>query len=197
MKLGQRDKRALMALAAAVAVVLIVQFGFPGESRPEVVGLAGGIPAAEKRLARLRQLAAAVPGKRQALKQATAELEQREQAVIQAETGAQAQAQVLQVVRRIAKAQSPPLEIRAVELGQIRPFGEQYGEALVSVTLECRIEELLNLLAELTRSGELVALSDLRIGSSNAKEKTVSARLTVSGVVPRRLAPEKKGLTRF
>jgi hypothetical protein len=37
----------------------------------------------------------------------------------------------------------------------------------------------------------LVATSDLRVLSSNAKEKTVSVRLAVSGVVPRRLANEK------
>jgi len=33
--------------------------------------------------------------------------------------------------------------------------------------------------------------SDLRVLSSNAKEKTVAVRLAVSGVVPRRLVPEK------
>ncbi len=197
MKLQSRDKRALAGLAAAAVALLVFHFATAGDSGPTVTGVSGGIPAAEKRLARLRRLAASVQGKEQVLKQVSAELEQRETAVIQAETANQAQAQVLQVLRRVAKAQEPPLEIRSFELGQIRPFGEQYGEVLVSVSLECRIEELVNLLAAITAQPELVALYDLRIGVGNAKEKTVNARLTVSGVVPRRLVPEKKGLGRF
>ena len=57
--------------------------------------------------------------------------------------------------------------------------------------IECRIDQLVNLLAALQAQPELVATSDLRVLSSNAKEKTVAVRLTVSGVVPRRLVPEK------
>ncbi len=197
MKLSDRDRRALVLLAGAVAVALIAHFALPGEAPAPVVAATGDIPTAERRLERLRQAAASVPGKQEVLKTVTAELAQREKAVIQAETGAQAQARVLEIVRRAAKALPSPIEIRAIELGQIRPFGQEYGEALVSVSFECRIEELVNLLAEITAQQELVALHELRIGSANPKEKTVNARITVSGIVPRSLVPEKKGLTRF
>jgi hypothetical protein len=61
----------------------------------------------------------------------------------------------------------------------------------VAVQIECRIDQLVNLLAGLQSEPELVATSDLRVLSSNAKEKTVSVRLAVSGVVPRRLVAEK------
>lgn len=197
MKLRKRDVRAVAALGLALAIFLVLRFALPGNGQPAVVGIPGGLPPAERRLARLRQLMASVPAKEHVLKSVSADLEEREKAIIQAETGAQAQAQVLQIVRRVAKAQATPLEIRSVELGQLRAFGEDYGEALVSVTVECQIEDLLNLLADLTAQPEMVALNDMRIGAANAKEKTVSARLTVSGVVPRRLVPEKKGLARF
>lgn len=198
MTLRKRDARALAVLAVALVLFALFHFAWPENSAPVISAAgAGSIPTAEQRLARLRRLAASLPGKEQTLKIAASDLEQREKGIIQAETAAQAQAQVLQIVRRVAKAQPSPLDIRSVELGQVRPFGEHYGEALVSVSLECRIEELLNLLAELTAQPELIALEDLRIGSANAKEKTVAARLTVSGIVPRKLVPEKKGLTRF
>jgi hypothetical protein len=59
------------------------------------------------------------------------------------------------------------------------------------VQIECRIDQLVNLLASLETQPELVATSDLRVLSSNAKEKTVSVHLTISGIVPRRLVPEK------
>jgi hypothetical protein len=59
------------------------------------------------------------------------------------------------------------------------------------VQIDCRIDQLVNILAALGSQPELVSTSDLRVASSNAKEKTVGVRLTVSGVVPRRLVPEK------
>ena len=59
--------------------------------------------------------------------------------------------------------------------------------------IECRIDQLINLLAALAARPELISTSDLRITSSNSKDKTVGVRLGVIGVVPRRLVPEKKG----
>jgi hypothetical protein len=122
------------------------------------------------------------------------ELAAREQGLIQADTPAQAQAQLLQIFRRVASRQAPPIEIKTVEMGQIRPLGADYGELTVPVTFDCRIEQLLNLLADLTAQPEIVATSDLRITAGDARQKTLNVRLTVSGVAPRRLVPEKKGL---
>jgi len=197
MTLRARDKRALAVLAAAAVVWLVLNFALPSQGQPKAVGTTEPIPAAEKRLARLRQLAAGVSGKQEVLKQVSAELAQREQGVLQAETAAQAQAQLLEVVRRSAKAQTPPIEIKTVELGQVSRLSDDYGEVQVSVSFDCRIEDLLNLVADLTRQPELLATKDLRVSAGNVKEKTMGVRLTVSGVVPRRLVPEKKGLAAF
>jgi hypothetical protein len=196
-KLSERDRRALLVLAAAGAIFAAAYWFWPGEAPAPVVAAGGDIPTAERRLERLRRLAASVPGKQEALRAVRAELEGRERNILRAETGAQAQARVLEIVRRAAKALPAPIELRSIELGPIRPFGQDYGEAVVSVSFECRIEDLVNLLAELTVQPELIALSELRIGAGNPKEKTVNARVTVSGIVPRALAPEKKGLGRF
>jgi hypothetical protein len=37
----------------------------------------------------------------------------------------------------------------------------------------------------------------MRITSANPKEKTVNVRLTLSGVIPRKLVPEQKGTSLF
>jgi hypothetical protein len=124
-------------------------------------------------------------------KKVSAELATREKGIIRADTAAQAQAQVIQIIRRLGAAENPPIDIRSTELTPVRPFGDSYGEASVAVQIECRIDQLVNLLAALQSEPELVATSDLRVLSSNAKEKTVAVRLAVSGVVPRRLVPEK------
>ncbi len=82
------------------------------------------------------------------------------------------------------------MDIRTESFG-LRPLGDAYGEASVSVLIECRIDQLVNMLAGLAARPELVSTSDLRITPTNSKDKTVSVRLTVSGVVPRKLIPER------
>jgi hypothetical protein len=194
-KLERRDKRALAALAG-VALVLALYVVFSGGSgQTAVVRASGSIPLAEKRLARVRQLASGVAGREQVLKQVSAELAEREKGVIQADTAAQAQAQLVDIVKRVAMAQTPPLEFGTVELGQqVARLGEDYGEVQVSVPFTCHIDELLNFLADLTRHPEALALNDLRISAGDAKQKVILVRLTIAGVVPKRLVPQKKAL---
>jgi hypothetical protein len=194
-KIEQRDKRALVVLAA-VSAALLLYFAFSGQSgQPQVVGAADSIPSAERRLARARRLAAGVSGRQEVLKQVSSELAEREKGVIQADTAAQAQAQLLNVVKRVAKAQNPPLEFGTMELGQqVARLGEDYGEVQVSVPFNCHIDELLNFLADLTRQPEALATNEMRVSAGDAKQKTIQVRLTIAGVVPKRLVPQKKAV---
>jgi Type II secretion system (T2SS), protein M subtype b len=195
MNLSPRDRRALSWLAVAVLVGLVAYFWPAGDNAAAVVAPTGDpVTLAETRLARLRETAATVPAKENVLKKVSADLAVREKGIIQADTAPQAQAQLIQIVRRLGAAENPAIDIRSTELNPIRPFGDSYGEASVAVQIECRIDQLVNLLASLETQPELVATSDLRVLSSNAKEKKVAVRLTVSGVVPRRLIPEKPQL---
>jgi hypothetical protein len=196
-KLGRLDRRTLALLGAATLLAIILRFSLSEEKGPRLVAAPDSIPAAEGHLAKVRQLAATLPQREQALKALSAGLAEREKGVIQADTLAQAQAQLVQIVRRLTGAQTPPIEIRSVEIGQARPLGEQYGEIWVPLSFECRIEQLVQLLADMTAQPELLAVSELRISAVNQldkkKDKTINVRLTFSGVVPRRLAPEKRG----
>jgi hypothetical protein len=67
----------------------------------------------------------------------------------------------------------------------------------VSITVTCRIEELVNYLAALSAQPELTATEEIRFGTSHPKQKTMPIRLTVSGLVARRLVPERKSLPEF
>ena len=64
---------------------------------------------------------------------------------------------------------------------------------MVSVSFSCQIEQLLNLMADLTRQPEAISTRELRIIMGDPKEKLINARVTFAGLVPRRLVPEKKG----
>lgn len=195
MNLSPRDRRAIAWLAVAALVGLVAYFWPVSDGAAAVVAPVGDpVTLAETRLARLRETAATVPAKEEVFKKVSADLAAREKGMLQADTAAQAQAQLIQIVRRLGAAENPAIEIRSTELNPIHPFGDSYGEASVAVQIECRIDQLVNLLAALETQPELVATTDLRVLSSNAKEKTVAVRVTVSGVVPRRLVPEKAQL---
>ena len=191
--LSDRDRRALKLLGAVLVLILAWYFATGDDTSTAVVpAAADSIPAAEKRLGRLRQIAAAVPGKEQVLKQVTTELVEREKGLIQADTAAQAQAQLLQILRRVARDQPNPIDIRNTEVGQVKAYGDQYGEVLVAASFETGIDQLLNLLAGLTAQKELIGTSEIRIGAANPKQKTMPVRLVISGLVRRELLPETR-----
>ena len=191
--MNDRNKRALIVLAVVSTLILGWYFSTEDEVAPVVAASTETIPAAEKRLARLKQLAATVPGKQVVLDKVAAELAAREKGLIPAATAAQAQAQLLQIVARIAKSQPNPIALRNTEMGQIKAFDDHYGEVAVAVNFESGIEQLINFLADLTTQKELIGTSDLRIGSANPKQKTMPIRITISGLVRRDLIPDKKG----
>ncbi|MCU0246557.1 MAG: type II secretion system protein GspM [Bryobacter sp.] len=197
MTLTARDRRALLLLGGALAIAALVVVFTPAENNAPAATAAAvnDIDQAQRRLRRLKELIASVPGKQQELDKLRGDLATREKGLIVAETAAQAQAQLLQVVRRIARAQNPPLEFRSQDIGSMRPLGEYYGETTIGLNFDCRIEQLLNFLTDLAAQPELLATSEIRIAPRNDKEKLLGIRMAVSGVVPKRLAPKvAKGL---
>jgi hypothetical protein len=83
--------------------------------------------------------------------------------------------------------------VRTSDFGAPRAFGE-YGIVYANITFDCHVEQLLNFLADLTREPELIVPAEQRIASGNAKEKLMSVRMTLAGIVSKKLVPEKKGL---
>ncbi|MEZ5354530.1 MAG: type II secretion system protein GspM [Bryobacteraceae bacterium] len=190
----ERDKKALLALAVAIAITLAVKF-WPSGGDEIAAASTNTIPVAERRVERLRQVLATIPGKRTVVEGVEAQLASREKGMLVAETAAQAQAQLLQLVRTLARKQVPPVDISQNDFGPIQAIGDSYGEALVSVTMNCRIEQLVNLLADITAQPELIATHEMRVSpTGDQKQKMLSVRLTVSGVIPKKLVPERKGL---
>ena len=193
MTLGKLDRRTLMFGGAALFVCAVLWIVLPAERQTDIVKPSDTIPAAAKKLSKVRQLAATFPAEDKAQKAAAAQLAAREKGMIQADTPAQAQAQLVQIMRRLAAAQDPPIDVRPTEVGKTQPLGDSYGEVTVPVAFVCRIDQLVNLLADITAQPELLAAGGLRITAGDSKEKVVNVRLTVSAVVPRKLVPEKRG----
>jgi hypothetical protein len=185
-----RERRFLAWTAVSLVLSGVWYFwSNSGSSAAAVVAPTDSTALTEKRLARLRDIAATVPRKEEILKSVTADLARREAGLIQADTAPQAQAQLLQILRRLCDSQM--IQIKQPELIGIAPLGDAYGLATVAVQIECHMEQLINLLSDLAAQPQLLTTTELQVQAANPKEKTVNVRLAVGGVTPRRLVPDK------
>ena len=196
MTVGTLDRRTATMLGLGVAAILLLRFGFYGGSGgTQVVAAGDSVPAAEARLERLRKIASLVPAREAELRRAQEVLTGREKGLITAETAAQAQAQLLEIVRRVGQKEG--IDVRGAEELKIKALGNDYGEVSATVTFHCAIEQFVNFMAALANEPQLLATSEVRVAAANAKQKTIQVRLGLSAVVPRKLVPEKKGLAIF
>jgi hypothetical protein len=188
-KFQSRDIRALALLG--VGVIAMIVYWSMGTAAP-AAGEAGESPEVlEARLTRLRQIAASVPARTQVLKSVDADLQSREKGVIAAATAAQAQAYLLEVARRLAIANK--IDLRGSDFTAPAVLGADYGQVAVTVGFEASIDSFVNLLSDLSKEPELAAPSEIHISTANQKTKTINVRMTLAGVVARKLVPEKKG----
>jgi hypothetical protein len=196
MTISARDQKLLGAWVVLVAIgywFLRPDAGpvsLPTSANQETVAMA------EQRLARLKDIAATASAKQEILKNVSAELAMREQGLIRAETVQQAQAQMITILRQLLGIETPTIEIRSMEMMPVEPFGDaatgvSYGLAPVRLQFECRMAQLVNVLAGLAAKPQLMGTRDFQILASNTKEKTVRVALTVVGVVPKELVPDK------
>jgi len=103
------------------------------------------------------------------MKQATTELESREKGMLKAETSAQAQAQLQELLHNAGAANG--IDIRGIEEMRIKPFGNDYGEASVTVRFTCLIEQLVNLLASLANQPELLSTNQIQISAAPTRAR--------------------------
>ena len=194
--MSDREKRLLLLILPALLLAVVLRFTVLDDAAPGVSGVPGAdaIALAEQRNARLRQLIATLPARDAAMQRATLDLTDRETGIIQADTAAQAQAALVQIARRVAKAEQ--IDVRGGDVTAPKAFGD-YGLVYATITFDCHVEQLVNFLASLQRQPELVSPVEERIASGNTKEKIMNVRMVLAGVVPKKLVPEKKALGAF
>jgi Tfp pilus assembly protein PilO len=195
MTVGTLNRKHVIVLVVCVAAILWIRFGVYGDHTTSSVTATETIPQAEHRLQKLRQAAATAPAKEELLQKATAELAEREKGLLRAPTEAQASASLLETLNSLAKSNG--ITTQGAEFRD-KPLTKDYGEVTVTVRFNCDIAQLVNLLAALADQTQILATDDLRLNPvPNDKNKTIQVLLTVSGVVERKLLPEKKGGTLF
>jgi len=197
LKLSDRERRLLILIVPALVLALILRFTLFSDSSSATTGATGAdsIQLAQQRATRLRQLKSLVPAREAVMKQTALDLAAREKGLISGDTAAQAQASLLEAARRVGKADQ--IDIRGGDFPAPKVFGD-YGMVFTSITFDCHIEQLVNFLADLGRQPELMVPSEERISATGPmKLKMVNVRLTLAGIVVKKLIPEKKGLAAF
>jgi len=193
---GKLDRRMVLLLAGSAAAMLVLRFGVYGDHAAPVVAAAESIPQAEQRLEQLRRIAGTVSGKEALKKQADAELAAREKGLIPGDTEAQARAHILELIAKVAHAEG--IDTRGMEDFHDKVLSPDYGEIAVTVSFTCGIEQLVNFLAALSNQPQILATNEIRVAGGGDKKKNIQVRLSVAGLVRRKLLPtEKKGLAGF
>ena len=192
MTISDRDKRAIKMLAWTVVPGLIFWLWPSSDDtvKPVAQSVSTSREGLEQQLQRLRNKEAQIPAKQGRLKDVQAQLNVREKGLIIADTLPQAQAILAQNVSQIARQEG--FGLRNVSIGQPAIYGGEYGQIAVQISAECSIEQVVNFLADLTKRPELMSTEDLRINLGNPKNKTLQFAVTISGLVPKRLVPEKR-----
>jgi Tfp pilus assembly protein PilO len=193
-KLSKRERNLVVVWGVCVVVFTAIYF-WPANTI-STVGAVAETPQIEKRLTRLRRQVAGEPDRRAALKKLEDELQRQEKSLIQADTAAQAQAQMVLLVRRVASAQTPPITLNDANFGEPRRAGD-YGEVVLTTAVDCQIDQILNFMVDVSNLHELIALTDVQLGQANGKKKIIQARLTFSGLVAGKLVPAKKSEATF
>jgi hypothetical protein len=193
---ADRNKRALIILAVAVVLVFVYWLANRDTKPKHAEDAQGSVALAEKRLQRLRAIGSALPDREKNWKLISDDLAKREKVLIAGADKELAQEKLLEIVGKLAHSQVPPIEVRGQELGQARRNGD-YAEVLVTLSLACRIEQLVNFLADLPAQPEAIASEDLRVSTTNPETKVMLVRVTIAGLVPAKLVPAKKEMNEF
>jgi uncharacterized membrane-anchored protein YhcB (DUF1043 family) len=189
MKLTDRDRRLIPILVIGLIGLLAAQFWPQQDVVAPVQNTSRELELARKQLDRYRAVAATLPKRSQDKKKADALLAATEKRLIQAETSAQAQAQLLQIFRRVVRAQNYSMDFRSSDIGRVRPEGD-YAAIMLSINFECQIETLVNLLADLSAQPELLSWDDIHVIASDPRQKRISVSLTLLGFGPKKLLPK-------
>jgi hypothetical protein len=184
---SERERRLVLSLVPALLLSALVYYlTEPSAAVAPSVDSGAAIELAKTRLDRARSLAALLPARQDTKKSLEANLAQWEKRLITADTAAQAQVQLNQLFRRIARAQGPAVEVRGMDIGTVQPAND-YTEILVSATFDCQVEGLVNLLTDLSSQPEFLTWRDLRINSTDSKQKRITVSMLLVAIGPAKL----------
>jgi hypothetical protein len=191
--LSRSRKIMLYGTLASMLAGVLARYGVVGGDPGTPAASRDTIPVARQRLELVRRKAATVPAKEAILKQVTAELQERERGIVQASTAEQARAHLMEVLHAAATANGFDSS-GASQLPEPKPLGKdrEYGQVAVGQNFTCGIDQLVNFLSAIANEPEILATDTINVTPVRNKNKDITVSLTLSGVIPKNLIPEKK-----
>lgn len=189
--LSRNRQMMLFGTLGVMLAAVLVRYGALGGGQGSVVASHDSIPVARQRLEILRRKAATVPAREAILKQVTAELQEREKGIVLAATAEQARAHLMDVLHTSAKANGFDSQ-GASQLIETKALGKDYGQVSVGQNFTCGIDQLVNFLSAIANEPEILATDTIIVAPVRNKNKDITVRLTLSGVIAKNLVPQKK-----
>ncbi len=187
LEIQSRDRRALAILTAAAALFVVMQldFFFPSTGSPFV---GGSIDDAEERF-----LDAQVQARRKPLVEAKSQeaartLAEFESGLLRAESAELAKAEMRQVVGNLLVAEG--ITMRSSRFGNVELERDHFAQVPLTVDFDCRVEQFVNWMATLSNSERLLTTRQIVLSPANPDTKAVRARVRVSGYLPVSRTPE-------
>jgi FAD synthase len=118
-------------------------------------------------------------------------LQEREKGIVQASTAEQARAHLMDVLHTTAVANHFD-STGASQLPEPKALGKDYGQVSVGQNFTCGIDQLVNFLSDMANEPEILATDTIIVAPVHNKNKDVTVRLMLSGVIPKSLVPAKK-----
>lgn len=180
MALTMRDRRALQAGGAALALWVLLQFVIlPGWDRWQQER--AELPLRERALIKYRQALGAESADRKAAESLRARLRESEAGLLQSGTAALAAAEFQDWVRQTTASHA--IELRSSDFLALRPQSGGYAEVPLGLQFQCHMDQLVNFLTELRSGSKIVTIPRLQIQSTGGPEKLVSVSMTLAGVM--------------
>ncbi len=186
-RLQPREQRAVGALAGAILLILLFQFAifpmmdFIDKSR-------GELPLKEKRLRKYRGLVSLIGAAETDWKALGQRLAQAERGLLDGRTAALATAELQDRAKELLKQQG--IEPRAVSFMAVKalaPADSGYSAVPLSLSFECSVDQLANLLGSFQSGDKTVAVENLYVDAvpvrADKPRKLVGVRMVIRAVM--------------
>jgi Tfp pilus assembly protein PilO len=180
LKVQQRDKLAL--IGGGIVLVVFVAFRFViFPIWDSLQDTRASLPIQEKKLEKYREVAQIAPLRSGEVVTVENRLRQNESGLLASKTAALASAELQDLVTQLAAKQR--IDLHSNEFLPVKPVSPYYATVPMTIQFQCRLDQLVDLLQDVTQNPKYLTVSKMSIQSTAAKDKSVSVGLLISGMM--------------
>jgi hypothetical protein len=191
MQIQKREKWALITCVGAVLLFSLMKFVFfpTWDSLQET---RENIPMQEKKLGKYKEVVASVPLRTSEASKVEALLHTAERGLLESKTASLASAELQDLLKQIAMTQS--IDFRSSDFLPVKAISADYAEVPIGLQFQCKVDQLANLMRELSIHTKYLRVVRLTIQGASGKEKNIVVGLQVAGMM--HAEPDAKKLAR-